>query len=257
DFLHAVLAGARLAARSLRRSPAFAATAILLLTVAIGGITKMFSVLDAAILRPLPVAHPERLVRLTYPGISADGVTPADERFTFSYSLFRQFRDAAGGLGHLMAFSLPDRADVRVGAATAAVEPLTIQYVSGDSFEALGIGAARGRVLTVSDDGDPGQHPVAVLSHDVWRSRFGGDPAVVGRSVWIGGISYSIVGVARAGFFGIEPGRFVDVWLPATMFERRALANEGWNFAQVFGILNSPTTPQQLQARVQPAFHDA
>jgi predicted permease len=120
----------------------------------------------------------------------------------------------------------------------------------------LGVGVAAGRLFSANEDRVPQDRPLAVLSYDYWRKRFQGDPAVLGQNMVISGKLFEIAGVARKGFFGVEPGRFVDVWVPGTTYESRALTDSGWHWFRILGRLNAGVSPEQLQARLQPSFHD-
>jgi predicted permease len=244
-----MLQDTRYAWRGLRKNPAFAVTAVLSLGLAIGANTAIYSIVDAAILRPLPVPDPERLLLLASPGIEEPGSEAAQERDSFSYPTYQELRAAAGDSAHLVLVSYPNRAD------GAPEEKVMRQFVSGDAFAALGVPPALGRVFSSADDRVPGGHPFAVISYEYWRRRFHKDPAVVGKRLRVGGKDYFIVGVARAGFFGIEPGRLVDVWLPAMMYDKEAFTNRGWGWFRIAGRLAPGVTLQQLQARLQPAFH--
>jgi len=235
----------RYAWRGMCKGPAFAATAVLSLALAIGANTAIYSIVDAAILRPLPVPAPNELFRLSSPGISDPGGPVAQERASFSYPVYLQFAAVSKEAARLTLFSDPRR----VEAQGATVEKITRQFVSEDALEVLGFSPAAGRLLM------PQGRAVAVLSYDYWRKRFQADPGVVGRNLRIEGKAYEIAGVARAGFFGVEPGRFIDAWLPATFYDSRALADSGWNWFQIVGRLRPGVSREQVAARLQPIFH--
>jgi predicted permease len=247
--LESLLQDARYAWRGLCKNPAFAVTAVLSLGLAIGVNTAIYSIVDAAILRPLPLPEPERLLLLAYPGIDQPGSPIAPERQSFSYPAYQELRAAAGDSAHLVLVSYPTRVD------GAPNEKVMRQFVSGDAFATLRVPPALGRVFTSEDDRNPGDHPYVVLSYDYWQRRFHGDPAVIGQRLLVAGTNCYIIGVARAGFFGIEPGRFVDVWLPAMMYDKEAFNNPGWVWFSIAGRLSPGATLQQLQARLQPTFH--
>lgn len=244
----------RYAWRTMRRSPAFAATAILSLSLAIGANTAIFSIVAAAILRPLPVADPERLVTLAWPDIEELGSPAGKERESFSYPLYIQLRVAAGPSARLGLFAPAWRSEVKVGGGVP-LEHATRQFVSGDAFGLLGVSPALGRVFSSEDDRIPGGHPLAVLSYEYWVRRFGADPAILGHSIQVEQKNYSVLGVAQKGFFGVEPGKFVDIWLPAMMYDAAALTNPGWGWFRIMGRRMPGFSREQLQARLQPAFH--
>jgi putative ABC transport system permease protein len=253
--LESTLQDARYAWRGMCKSPAFTVTAVLSLALAIGANTAIYSIIDAAMLRPLPVPEPERLFTLAAPGIDQPGSEASGERESFNYPLFLRFREAAAGWARLALFSFGGAGIEAQGPNPASpVERITMQYVSGDAFEIMRVPPLIGRVFSKEDDRVPGGHPVAVLSYEYWRRRFQADPAVLGQSMKIGGKPYYIVGVAHEGFSGIEPGKFVDVWVPAMMYNKEAFTNPGWGWFRIAGRLDSGATREQLQARLQPSF---
>lgn len=189
----------RYALRTLRKSPAFAAAAVLTLALGIGATTAIFSLLDAVILKSLPVSKPEELVLV---GGS-------------QYPVFQAFRQHTGVFADLLATSGVTPLDVEIGGAR---ERTNISLVSGSYFSTLGVRAAMGRVFTVNDDQIPGAHPVAVASYGYWQRRFGGDAAILDRVLRISGTPITIVGVAAAGFFGEQVGEAPDLWVPLTMW---------------------------------------
>jgi predicted permease len=207
----------RFALRSLRRSPGFAAVAILTLAVGIGATTAIFSLIDGLLLRPLPVRQPGELVlfgRARNWGVVSGLARNYD---VFSYPQYLYFRQnnrwLPGGIAAVSSWQSPVR--FRAGGEPSMANGM---LVSGNYFSVLGVAPAAGRVLGASDD-RPEAAPVAVLSHDFWTARFNADPAVVGRSVEINRTPFTVVGVAAAGFFGetieTEPP---DVWVPTARF---------------------------------------
>jgi hypothetical protein len=238
--LENTLQDVRYAWRGMRKAPAFAITSILSLALAIGANTAIFSIVDAAMLRPLPVPQPSTLFTLAAPEVEQPGIEPTGEREAFSYPLYLRFRNASQGLARLALFSTvgSGQVEVQIPNADSPIEKANRQFVSGEAFDILRVPPTLGRVLSAEEDRIPSGHPVAVISHDYWTRRFGADPNVLGRGLFIGGKAYSIVGVARKGFFGIEPGKFVDVWLPATMYSKAAFGNPGWNWFRIVGRLS-------------------
>lgn len=259
--LEITLQDLRYAFRGLRRSPAMASTAILSLALAIGSNTAIYSILDAALLRPLPVPQPDRLVSLASPGITQPGEDPADEREAFNYPLYLDFRKAAGNSVQLALASYVNRVDVVGPENGALTEKVNQTYVSGDLFQILGVSAALGRTLSSADDRAPGISPVVVLSYDYWQRRFNGNPHVLGKSVHLDTYSspadrnYEIVGIAQKGFFGVEPGKFVDAWMPAMLYNKEAFTNPGWGWFRIVGRTAPGVSSALVQARLQPTFH--
>jgi predicted permease len=246
----------RYAWRGMCKGPVFAATAVLSLALAIGANTAVYSIVDAAILRPLPVREPDKLVTFSWPDVQDPGTPAGDERDTFSYPEYLQFVAVSRPVARLALFSSIERNEAKGPETGAPVEKINKAFVSGEAFDILGVPAAAGRLFSAEDDRMPPGRAVAVLSNDYWRRRFHADPAVVGRDLRIEGKAYEITGVARAGFFGVEPGKFVDVWLPGTLYEPRALGDSGWHWFRILGRLAPGVSPEQLQARLQPSFHD-
>jgi predicted permease len=240
--------------RGMWKNPTFAVTAIFSLALAIGANTAIYSIVDAAMLRPLPVPEPERLFTLASPNTGQPGNEVSQERVWFSYVSYQQFRAAAGDLAQLALVSYPNRVEVQRQGPDAPSENAIREFISGDGFAILRVPPAFGRVFSSEEDRIPGGDPVVVLSYDYWR-RFHADPAVVGQSLRIDRKIYYVIGVAREGFFGIEPGRFVDLWLPAMMQDKNSLTNPGWVRSRIAGRLAPGGTREQFQARLQPSFH--
>lgn len=253
----------RYAARGMRKSPAFALTAILSLALAIGANTAIYSIVDAALLRPLPVPAPDRLFTLASPQILDPGEEPSGLRESFSYPEYQQFRAAAGDSARLALFSYANMYDVYVPDRNAPTEKAICQFVSGETFDILRVPPALGRVFSREEDRVPWGEPYLVISYDYWQRRFRGDPGVLGQRIQISMNSFmaaggaQIIGVARQGFFGVEPGKFVDIWMPAMMYSKTSFTSLGWNWFRILGRVNEGATRSQLQARFQPIFSAA
>jgi hypothetical protein len=174
-WLDSLMRDVRVGGRMLWKNPAVTIAAVASLSLALGACVAAFSLVDALILRPLPVQHPEQLVYVTYRSNESD----ARENETYNDPTFVRLRDAGRGSVSLFAISTQViRAVTFAGASDN--ERLRTQYVSGDMFEQLGVRAAEGRVILPADDEKPGASNVAVLSHAFWLRRFGGDRAVLG-----------------------------------------------------------------------------
>jgi predicted permease len=206
----------RYALRSLRRSPAFVAIAVVTLAIGIGGATAVFSVINASLLRPLPaVAEPDRLV-------SVERVAPDKTLDEFTYPDYLDARAQATTLTGLAAYdgtsmTLEDRA----GSTRAWVS-----YVSDNFFSVLGVHAHLGRFISPSDMTSGGTHPVVVLGDDVWRTRFGSDPAAIGATLKLNGVVLTIIGVAPPGFIGAMKLHHMDLWMPLTLVPQIAQIGE-------------------------------
>lgn len=185
--LEGTLQDVRYAWRGMRKSPAFAYTAVLSLALAIGANTAVYSIVDAAILRPLPVSRPDQLFVLSYPSINDPGVAAGPERDSFSYPEYLQFASVLKATARLAIFSSPNRVEARPLNPEASMEKINRAYVSGEAFDMLGVRPALGRLFSVEQDRVPQGEAVAVLSYEYWGRRFHFDPAIVGRRVVIEG----------------------------------------------------------------------
>jgi putative ABC transport system permease protein len=200
--------------RQLMKNKVTSATAILSLALATGACTAAFRLIDALLVRPLPVAHPEQLYALSRYGIGFDGKASSFDGWT--YPSFERMRAAVKDRAELIAISYGERYDLTFGSINE-IEKTRVQYVSGWMFDSFGLRPAAGRLFTENDDRKPGMHPYAVLSQDYWTRRFGADPKVIGRTFHMGDGVYEIVGVAEGPFTGTEPGSFTDIFLPTMM----------------------------------------
>jgi putative ABC transport system permease protein len=248
-WLDSILRDVRLGVRMLRKNAGVTAAVVMSLALALGACVSAFSLVDALILRPLPVPHPEQLIYLSVPTYN----TERPETDTFTDPVFLRLRDAGRGQVDLFAMSTQV-----IKPATFAPggdkEPVRTQYVSGDAFEKLGVASTAGRLFTNADDARPGENAVAIVSHAFWMRRFGGDPAVVGRSFGLDGRQFQIVGVTEQALLGVEPGRPTDVWLPYAMYNPRAFGNFSFSWFRVMGRLNEDVTLQPVQSVLQAAF---
>lgn len=230
-WLDSVRADTVFGLRQLRRRPTVTAAAILSLALAIGAVTAAFRLTDAVLLRPLPVADPASLFVLTYTYV--DDVTgKSEEGDSFSYPLFREFREAVKGRAELMVVSYASRNDLTYG-SDDDMEKAYRQFVSGTHFGIFGLRPAMGRLFTDADDQKPGGHPVAVISYDYWTRRFGRDPKAIGRTFRQGTALYEIVGVAEDGYTGTETGTMTDIFIPA-MQNAEAINSAGWQWMRIW-----------------------
>jgi putative ABC transport system permease protein len=194
--------------RQLRRSPGFTAVAVLTLALGIGANTGIFTLVNAVLLKSLPVPDPEQLVLVT-----EGDWRPQNTRF--SYPMFQTSRASMPSGSELAAISWPVSFYASFGGGQP--EMVTGQLVSGNYFQTLGTRAALGRLLYESDDRIPGGRPVAVISYGCWERRFGRDPNVIGRKLVVNGMPLQVVGVAVQGFFGAQVGTAPEFWMPTTM----------------------------------------
>jgi putative ABC transport system permease protein len=240
----------RLGARMLRKNAVVTGAAVLSLALALGACVAAFTLVDALVLRPLPVRRPERLVYLAFPTYTPE----RPEADTFNDPTFLRLRDAARARADLFAMSTQVMRPARFDGPSGEKEQVRSQFVSGDAFVLLGVGPAAGRLIAAQDDLRPGASPVAVLSHAFWIRRFGGDPAVVGRWFALENRQYQIVGVAEPRFIGIEPGRPTDVWTPYAMYNPRAFGNYEFGWFRILGRLKDGVRVEEAQSVLQAMF---
>jgi predicted permease len=210
-----ILANFRYAVRQFRLSPIFTATAILTLALGIGGTTAIFTLIHAVMLRSLPVSDPSRLYRVGEGDDCCVEGGPQDKWGMYPYSLFLRLKAQAPEFEELAAFQAGAwRATARREGVESAARPLRSEYVTGNYFSTLGVGAFAGRVLTPNDD-TPSSPPVAVLSHRAWQTTYGGDTSVLGSTFAVQGHPFTIIGIAPPGFFGETLGSDPpDIWIP-------------------------------------------
>jgi predicted permease len=260
----------RYAIRLLLKSPGFTAVAVLSLALGIGANTALFSVVDAMLLKMLPVKEPEQLVLFrsvaprefssgSYTGNSSRDPETGQRRMTsFPYQSFQRMREQPSALSDLFAFGGLDlnvnadgRADVAVG-----------QAVSGNYFAVLGIQPWRGRVFTEDDD-KPAASAAAVLSYRYWQQRFGGSPSVIGQQINLNNVAFTVVGITPPGFEGtMQAGSTQDVtipigWEPQLYVERERSRMHGagvW-WLRLMGRLKPGATAEQARVQLESAFH--
>ena len=249
-WLDSLIADVKFGWRRLRKTPRASLTAILSLALAIGATTGAFRLIDALLLRPLPVSEPHRLfaVGTTF----LDSNKRWDIRQEFDYPSYVDFSLALGNDASAMVAGMvfPVRFVVDPGGDPEVVPR---QLVSGNFFGTLGLTPAAGRLLTPADDEQAAATPVAVLGYDFWRRRFGGDPSVVGRRIHLGRQPVEIVGVASKGFSGTEPGSITDMYMPAR-FNVQALNNRGWTWMRIWLRAAPGVSEDRIQQRLQAAL---
>lgn len=212
--------------RHLMKKKVTSAAAILSLALGIGACTSAFRLIDALLLRTLPVTHPERLFALYREGIGFDGKPQSFDGW--AHPSFRQMRAAVKGEAELMAVSYAEAKDVSFRSGEE-MEKACLQYVSGWMFDSFGLRPSAGRLFTENDDVTPGGHPYAVLSYDYWKRRFGLDAAVIGRSFQMGERVYEIVGVGPEPFTGTETGTVTDIFVPTMMHPGAVRDDQTWH----------------------------
>ncbi len=251
--------------RSLRQSPGFTATAIVTLALGVGANTAVFSLMNAVLLRSLPVSDPDRLVylRTTNP---PHGTGTINSNETFSYPVYDALRQQNGSFSPLMAY-VPlsgSKVAVRYGANPEEAEG---DMVSGTFFSGLGVKLARGLGFTERDETN--HAPIAVISYNYWTRRFARNPDVLGTALYVSGVPVTIVGIAQEGFEGVEGGRSTDFWIPlqnrpelnawGNPLEdgKNYVADPTWWCLRLIGRLPPGKNRAQVVARLQPVFQRA
>jgi predicted permease len=234
----------RLALRSLLKSPGFSAVVILTLALGIGANTAIFSLMDAIMLRPLAVRAAGDLWLLYSEGPIAPGDAQGDNGKSdiFSWPLIQQFRAALPPDAALAAMTSPTRLNVRLGPG-ATTTSISSQLVSGGFFSTFDAQPALGRLLGEGDVKTIDGHPVAVIGYGFWRRQFGGDASVVGQTLPVNGVPFTIVGVASPDFGGVWVDSTVDIWVPLVM-------QESLGYRQNSSTSNATDEPWPLQTRV-------
>lgn len=255
----------RYALRILRKTPAFTAVAVLSLALGIGANTSVFSLLDAVLLKSVPVRDPEQLRILMWArrgepfGLkSHSGYTVMDEKGrsldgSFSYPAFELFRTSAPQFSDLVAFA-QNQFNVTAGGTTDLAFG---HYVSGNYFTGLGAQPLIGRPILREDD-SASKPPVAVLTHAYWDKRFGADPHVVGSVIRVNRKEVTVIGVMRPSFQGLEPGRAIDLFVPMSMVPETAVwynftAPDNW-WVEIFGRLKPGISDEAATAALQAAL---
>jgi predicted permease len=234
----------RYGVRMLLKHKGFTLVAVLSLALGIGANTAIFSLIDTALLKSLPVRDPEQLYLVAHAG--ERGVTEAN-----NFPFYEQLRDHNQSFAGLLAFN-PNQWKVTAGSETEIVAG---QVVTGNYFSVLGVNALLGRTLTPEDDRVSQGSPVAVISHSYWQRRFGKDPAVLGKTITINLTPFTIIGVTPPEFFGLQIGRSADISVPMAM---HSLVGSGANLSErkfwwdltILGRLRPGIKLEQAQAEL-------
>ncbi|HEY2471212.1 MAG TPA: ABC transporter permease [Terracidiphilus sp.] len=251
--------------RSLLQSPGFAITAILTLALGVGANTAVFSVMNAILLRSLPVADPSRLLYLRTSG-PPHGTGTIDSTETFSYPVYQALKNQNRVSFAVVAY-VPlsgNKVAVRYGSQPEEAEG---DMVSGTFFSGLGVKLPHGRGFTEQDEKD--HAPIAVISYNYWTGRFARNPDVLGTTLYVNGIGFTIVGISGEGFEGLEAGSSTDFWIP--LQNRPELnawgnsvedgkiytTNPTWWCLRLIGRLGPGVTPAQAVAALNPIFQRA
>jgi predicted permease len=241
--------------RTLRRNIGFTAVIVFALALGIGANTAIFTLINAVMVRTLPVPDPETLVavgRTTRVNSLSMGAPATD---LLSYPLYKDVRDHNRVFTDVLATGRSGRLDVRIDGSSRELEHPRGRLVSGNYFSVLGVRPLLGRVFDASIDKSVGGAPLAVISHGYWTRRFKNERSVVGREITIQDLKFTIVGVMPASFTGEIVGAAPDVWLPITMQNAlrpnlRLLDDRGSNWLLLLGRLKPGATLEQAKQDV-------
>jgi predicted permease len=231
--------------RVLAKRPGFTIAAMLTLALGIGLNTAIFSLYNGVLLRPLPARDPQRLVNLysITQGEPGTGI--------FSYPEYSLYRDRNTSFSSVAAYA---GGRVLLAGGSSAPESLQAQMVSANFFDMLGASPALGRAFSLDEDNTPGAHPVVVLGYSLWQRRFGGDAGLVGRTITLNNLSYTVIGIAPRDFIGCDP-EVPDLWVPIMMNANVHLGPDmlldreaGWLF--LVGRLKPGATQSQAQSEM-------
>jgi predicted permease len=208
------------ALRMLRKSPAFTTVAVLTLALGIGANTAIFSLVNAVMLKMLPVKDPGQLVVVGDPTDVHSRHLGDPEVVSFSYPLYRDLSQGNSVFSGMLASSEVHRLRVTGDSAGEISGSATGVLVSGNYFSVLGVNALYGRAITPDDDSGVGAHPVTVVSYDFWKNKLGQNPNAIGQTVRINNYPFTVIGVTPPGFYGDTVGDAQDFWMPVTMQEQ-------------------------------------
>jgi predicted permease len=241
------------AIRQLYQRPAFSIVVILILSLGIGANTTIFNLVYAVLLRPLPVARPQELVLLIPEGFFPGGTIRSYSSHSYPmYEFLKEHNEVFSGLLCRCQF------DANVG-FQGQTHRIKAEMVSGDYFDTLDVHSALGRLITPEDNKYPGEHPVAVLSASYWKSQFGGDPEIVGKTILVNGQPLTIIGVSEAGFTGVELDICPQVRVPL-MMTKQMIPHIRWidlddpldRWVQILARRKPGFSLAQVQAALQP-----
>jgi predicted permease len=228
----------RYALRRLRKSPGFTTVVVVTLALGIGANTAIFSVVEAALLRPWPAKEPKRLAKIV-------ARTPQGRDDFFSYADYRDLTEQNRSLEGVLAYSRHGKI-LRLGTTSRLVLD---DVVSPDYFHVLGVNAQLGH--TFSLESHAASEPAAVISDSLWHDDFNADPSLVGKQIWLTDRSYTVIGIAPRHFRGLQPGVPTDVWLPVTTeYQRDELDDRNNRDFELLGRVRSGVMPEQAQVEL-------
>jgi hypothetical protein len=271
-----ILRDLRYAFRGLTRSPLFTAVALLSIALGIGANTAIFTLVDEVLLRALPVKNPEQLILFTGARFNYGNNSGGN---MLSFPMYEDFLESFVDRGGAAAPSrlsqpLPNPAPTpKLFSGMFARRPLAInvgldgatervpgELVSGTYFQVLGVGAAAGRLIEPDDDRVRGAGNVAVLSYDYWRNRYGGDRAIIGRTITANNNTLTVIGVSEPGFTGLDIGFASSIFVPVSLKAQMTpnwddMINRRSRWVNVFARMKPGISQDQALAVLQPYFH--
>ncbi len=259
EWLESFLKDIAYGMRSLLRSPALTAVALLSLALGIGANTAIFSFLDAVLLRNLPVQQPSQLVVLG-DGIDSGVSDNWADANLYSYPFYRDLQKNNSVFSSTASIFSSTNPVYGIVSGRDRTEPMNVQFVSGTYFPTLGVGALIGRALTDDDDRTEGKNPVAVISYAWWNGSLARDPKVLSRTLKLGDTTFDIVGVAPQEFFGTTVGQSPDIWVPMSMIAVVPPKLGGYSdkFTEplyILGRLKPGVSPAQATSNIDLLFH--
>ncbi|HWG32803.1 MAG TPA: ABC transporter permease [Gemmatimonadaceae bacterium] len=246
--LESLVRDVRYAIRSLKSRPAFTVTVVIMLAVGIGANGAIFTLVDALLLRSLPVSHPEQLVIVGDPAAVYASNYGTPTTANVSFPLYQDVRDRNTVFADMYAAGRADNIDVTIGAGDDAnIEHPHARFVTGNFFAVLGVPAFAGRVFTAQEDRMAGAAPVAVITYDYWQRRFSGSNAAIGSVMRVNNVAVTIVGVTPKRFTGDLVGQPLDMWLPLMMQplilpDQAKIDDRRWSWLMMMGRLKSGVT---------------
>jgi predicted permease len=265
--MQTMLKDLRYAVRQIRNSPGFAITVMATLALGIGANTAVFSVMNAVLLRMLPVHEPKQLFYLTHVNMPPSVGNIADSRYVFGINVYRRLKEDHSILSDVIAYAPLSENKTAVRFADTP-EEIDANEVSGNFFSALGVGMAAGHAFTSADEDQHSQ--AAVISYGYWTRRFNRDPNLIGKAIFVNGVPFTVTGVSAPGFYGVESGgSATDLWVPLqnrpelnawgvpATSQNTLYASPNWWSLMLMARLKDGVTQQQATARMNPLFDHA
>ena len=265
--MHAMLQDLRYALRQVRKSPGFAIIVIVTLALGIGANTAVFSVMNAVLLRMLPVHEPKQLFYLTHANMPSGVGNIADSRYTYGINVYQRLREDHSVFSDVIAYAPLSENKTAVRFADTP-EEIEANEVSGNFFSALGVGMAAGQPFSAADEDRHSQ--VVVISYGYWTRRFNRDPNLIGKPIFVNGVAFTVIGVSVPGFYGVESGgSATDLWVPLqnrpelnswgvpATSQNTLYSSPNWWSLQLMARLKDGVTQQHALARINPLFDRA